>query len=148
MSWKDEEERENSVSGKGNSMCKGPVIGQKLPLWASGGQFWVWISCRMKMDRSRDQFTWGLCGQISSADVILAVRRHGGSLLGRGTPFPHLGLCVEADTPLQRLSSQEGSSLDQMRTEWVIQEASWTQQRQRLMTSCWTRGRPGGQDVV
>ena len=32
-------------------------------------------------------------------------------------PPPHLGLCVEAETPLQRLSRQEGRSLDQMRTE-------------------------------
>lgn len=71
-----------------------------------------------------------------------------GGCLVEGPPPPHLGLCVEAETPLQRLSTQEGSSLDQMRTEWEIQEASWTQQRQRLMTSCWTRGRPGGQDVV
>ena len=76
---------------------------------------------------------------------------------GRDPP-PHLGLCVEAERPLQRLSRQEGSSLDQMRTEWAIQEAAQIQQTQGLKTSCWTREargpgcglntgmRPGGRD--
>lgn len=52
------------------------------------------------MDRSRDQFTW-VC--VARSEVwILAVRHHGGGLLGRGTPpSPPWTLCGGRDTPAE-----------------------------------------------
>lgn len=74
-----------------------------------------------------------------------------------GPPSSPWTLCGGRETPAEAVQAG-GQQPGPDRTEWAIQEASWTQQRQRLMTSCWTREargpgcglntgmRPGGRD--